>query len=113
MKIPSDLSGVTTATYEWPRADGSHRSAVGAACDSIREVIRDLGFSEAKTAKVISNIRTLQEEQAHQLTRQQAEIRSLQVALQGIVTQYEYDKLIGLIGKKHSSAITPRTCTMS
>jgi predicted nucleotide-binding protein len=37
VKIPSDLSGVTTATYEWPRADGSHRSAVGAACDSIRE----------------------------------------------------------------------------
>lgn len=97
VKIPSDLSSVTTATYEWPRADGSHRSAVGAACDSIREVIRDLGFSEAKTAKAISNIRTLQEEQAHQLTTQQAEIRSLQVALQGIVTQYEYDKLIGLI----------------
>ena len=100
VKIPSDLSGVTTATYEWPRADGSHRSAVGAACDSIREVIRDLGFSEAKTTKAINNIRTRQEEQAHQLTRQQAEIRSLQVALQGIVTQYEYDKLIGLIGEQ-------------
>lgn len=56
LKIPTDLSGVTTATYEWPRADQSHRSAVGAACDSIREVIRDLGVSEAKASQQIQEI---------------------------------------------------------
>jgi len=84
------------ASYEWPRADASHRSAVGAACDRIREVIRDLGISEAKTAKAINTIRTVQEDQARQLSRHQAEIRSLQVALHGIVTEYEYDKLTGL-----------------
>jgi CAP12/Pycsar effector protein, TIR domain len=96
VKIPSDLAGVTMAMYEWPRADASHRSALGAACDRIREVIRDLGISEAKTAKAINTIRTVQEDQARQLSRHQAEIRSLQVALQGIVTEYEYDKLTGL-----------------
>jgi hypothetical protein len=89
LKIPSDLSGVTTATFEWPREDNSYRSAVGSACDSIREVIRDLGVSETKTAKAITDIKTRQDEQ-------QSEIRSLQIALQGIVTQYELDKLTGL-----------------
>jgi hypothetical protein len=96
IKIPTDLSGVTTATYEWPREDKSYRSAVGAACDSIREVIRDLGISETKTARAINDIRSRQENQETQLSRQQAEIRSLQVALQGILTVYEYDKLVGL-----------------
>ena len=37
-----------------------------------------------------------QEKQEDELTRQQAEIRSLQVALQGIVTRYQLDKLVGL-----------------
>jgi Predicted nucleotide-binding protein containing TIR-like domain len=56
VKIPSDLSGMTTATYEWPRDDKSYKSAVGPAGDSIRELIRDLGVSDAKTAREISNI---------------------------------------------------------
>jgi predicted nucleotide-binding protein len=43
IKVPSDLSGVTTASYYWPRSDGSCRSAVATACDMIRERIRCLG----------------------------------------------------------------------
>ena len=96
LKIPSDLSGVITAMYDWPRADGSHKSAVGSACDSIREVIRDLGVSETKTKIEISAIKTRQFSHETRLTKQQAQIRSLQVTLQGIVTQYEMDKLVGL-----------------
>ncbi len=96
LRIPSDLAGVTTAPYDWPRADKNYKSAVGAACDSIREVVRDLGLSEAKATKAISEIRTRQDKQEGKLSEQQAEIRSLQVALQGIVTGYEHDKLIGL-----------------
>lgn len=96
LKIPTDLSGVTTAKFEWPRDDNSHKSAVGAACDSIREVIRSLGVSEAKTIKAIDHIRLQQERQGNRLDRQQAQIRSLQVALRGIVTGYELDKLLGL-----------------
>jgi predicted nucleotide-binding protein len=71
VKIPSDLSGVTTATYEWPRDDRKYRSAVGSACDKIREVIRDLGFSEAKAAREISDIRTRQDELQKRQTEQQ------------------------------------------
>jgi hypothetical protein len=61
MKMPSDLAGVTMAQYEWPRNDGEHRGAVGAACDTIREVIQALGVSEAKVARDIRDIRTRQE----------------------------------------------------
>lgn len=43
LKIPTDLSGVTTAAYHWPRMDGNCRSAVATACDMIRERVRTLG----------------------------------------------------------------------
>jgi hypothetical protein len=65
LKIPTDLSGVTTATYGWPREDRNYRAAVGVACDSIREVIRDLGVAEAKTAKQLEHL----EEKAGALER--------------------------------------------
>ena len=98
MKMPSDLDGVTIATYDWPRRDKSHKSAVGAACDSIRQVMRDLGLSDTKAATAITDIRTRQNAQEEQLMSQQDQIRSLQVAFSGIVTKYELDKLVGLSG---------------
>ena len=61
LKIPTDLAGVTTATYQWPRGDKSHKAAVGAACDSIREVIRDLGISDEKMNRQLSNLESRQE----------------------------------------------------
>lgn len=100
MKMPSDLDGVTVATYDWPRRDKSHKSAVGAACDSIRHVIRDLGVSDTKAATAITDIRRRQNEQEKDLVSQQTQIRSLQVALSGIVTKYELDKLSGLSGEQ-------------
>jgi Predicted nucleotide-binding protein containing TIR-like domain len=96
VKMPSDLAGLTTAPFT-PREDGDQRSAVGPACDSIRDVIRDLGTSEAKTAKKVSEIQSQQNEQGKQLARQEAEIRSIRFALEGIVTKYEIKKLEGLI----------------
>ena len=65
VKIPSDLSGLITAPYDWPRADGSHKAAVGPACDSIREMVRALGLSEAR---VTTQVRAVQDEQARQRT---------------------------------------------
>lgn len=96
IKLPSDLAGVAAATYQWPREDNDYRNAVGGACDSIRKIIGDLGFSETKVAKQLSAIRSRQEQHESQLSFQQSEIRVLKVALQGIVTQYEYDKLVGI-----------------
>jgi len=95
-KIPTDLAGVTTATYDWPRQDTSYRGAVGTACDSIRRAIHALGVSESKTAHAIGALTQRQERQQEELSAQKAQIRSLQVALQGIVTQYEFEKLTGL-----------------
>jgi hypothetical protein len=80
--------------------ESSHRTdraAVGAACDSIREVIRDLGVSDTKTAKKVTEIQSQQDEHGQRLAKQEAEIRSIRFALQGIVTKYEIEKLEGLI----------------
>jgi hypothetical protein len=96
IKIPTDLSGVTAAVYQWPREDTNYQAAVGAACDSIRAVIRDLGIADAKTAQVVDDLSARQKQQEKQLVEQRDAIRSLQFALQGIITRYELEKLLGL-----------------
>jgi hypothetical protein len=96
IKIPSDLSGVTAAVYQWPREDMNYQAAVGAACDSLRAVIRDLGVADAKTAQVVNDLSAKQQQQEKQLVEQRDAIRSLQFALQGIITRYELDKMLGL-----------------
>jgi predicted nucleotide-binding protein len=42
LKLPSDLAGLTLASYS-PHRNGSYRSALGAACVRIKEVIETLG----------------------------------------------------------------------
>ena len=42
MKIPTDLAGVVTTHYDWPRADMNHRAAVATASEAIREKIQAL-----------------------------------------------------------------------
>jgi hypothetical protein len=83
IKIPSDLAGLTTAMYDWPRADGNHLAAVGPACDNIRKMIRTLGFSETRTS---TQIRAVQEEQVRQGADLQTILRFL---LQNFVSEYE------------------------
>ncbi len=46
MKIPTDLAGVVTGHYDWPRADMNHRAAVATASEAIREKIQALGKRE-------------------------------------------------------------------
>jgi len=98
LKLPSDLAGLVTATYAWPRSDNNHRAAVGAASASIRRAILDLGVVETKTAGALVHLRSRQDAQDKELTDQQRQIRSLHFVLQGIVTRYELDKLLGLLG---------------
>jgi hypothetical protein len=87
VKIPSDLAGLTTALYDWPRADGNHKAAVGPACDSIREAVRTLGFSEGR---VTTQVRAVQDEQA----RQRADLDGiLRFLLQSFATEYEITHL--------------------
>ena len=61
LKMPSDLLGVSTATYRWPRIDNNHVAAVGPACNSIRRVIRDLGITESRAAKQLQEVRQKQD----------------------------------------------------
>jgi hypothetical protein len=83
LKLPSDLAGLTTAAYDWPRADRNYQAAVGAACDSIREVIRGLGFIETRLTQ---QVRAVQDEQE----RQRADIDGiLRFLIQNFVTEHE------------------------
>jgi len=87
LKIPSDLAGLTAAVYDWPRADGNHKAAVGPACDSIREMIRSLGISETK---MTAQIRAVQDEQVRQGADLQTILRFL---LENFVSEYELTHL--------------------
>ena len=49
MKLPSDLAGVTVAKFSAERVDGNPVSAVGPACNAIRQTIQVLGLSEGRT----------------------------------------------------------------
>jgi hypothetical protein len=95
-KMPSDLAGLQTLKFNWPRADGSHVQAVGPACASIRRAIQALGFTESKTSKTVTELARKQQTNERVLSEHARQIRWMQVALQGIVTQYEFDKLVGL-----------------
>ena len=90
IKIPSDLAGLTTALYEWPRRDSDYKAALGPACDSIREMIRSLGFAEAR---VSTQVRAVQDEQA----RQRSDIDGiLRFLLQSFATEHEIGHLTKL-----------------
>jgi predicted nucleotide-binding protein with TIR-like domain len=83
LKLPSDLAGLTTAAYDWPRADGNYQAAVGAACDSIRGEIRRLGFIETRLTQ---QVRAVQDEQE----RQRGDIDGiLRFLIQSFVTEHE------------------------
>lgn len=96
IKLPTDLSGVSMATYSWPRDDNNLLAAVSAGCDRIRRAVEERGLSEKKVVQVIGDIRERQREQTAQISRQGAQIQALQYALRGIVTRYEVEKLTGL-----------------
>jgi hypothetical protein len=94
VKIPTDLSGVTSATYQWPRlTDKSHKAAVGSACDKIRRAIYDLGISEHKSLKRIDEFAQEQKRQSSQID----EITKMLVRL--VITEHERKFLQGLIGQ--------------
>ena len=60
------------------------------------EALTDLTIGKEGISAKFKQLEEKQKEQKEQLSKQQSEIRSLQVSLQGIVTRFELDKLIGL-----------------
>jgi hypothetical protein len=93
LKLPTDLAGITASPY---RKRENLSAALSPTCTPIIKRIHALGFSETTTGNAIRVISKRQEQQQDELSVQKRQIRSLQVALQGIVTQYEFDKLMGL-----------------
>jgi hypothetical protein len=82
LKIPSDLAGMSLATYDWPRSDRNHRAALGPACDLMRDAIRDLGFVPSKTDAQVRALQRAQDEQRE-------EIDALKFLVRNFVTEFE------------------------
>ena len=54
LKVPSDLAGITIATYRSNRKDGNLLAAVGEGCDPIREAMRKLGAKAISGGRLMS-----------------------------------------------------------
>jgi chaperonin GroEL len=52
LHIPSDLAGLTPATYDPFRSDGNLQAALGAACNQVRRAVQNLGPIQAQTILV-------------------------------------------------------------
>ncbi|MEM9997197.1 MAG: TIR domain-containing protein [Bacteroidota bacterium] len=86
--LPSDLAGITAATYE-PHASGNLEAALGAACTRIQRAVERLGIRENATAKQLEEARNSVEtvgQQMEQLIRLLA--RSRKVELDVISAQF-------------------------
>ena len=86
--IPSDLAGVVTAQYR-ERPDGNHRAAVGAACDRILKIIRELGVSDRKASQQLAEVTQRQDAMESQVT-------VLRLLAMGLITNPEKDHMRGL-----------------
>jgi hypothetical protein len=87
LQCTSDLAGLNTALYDWDRSDQNYKGAVGSARDTIREIVRDLGFSDTK---VNTQSRAVQDEQVRQRGDLQTILRFL---LENFVSEYEVMQL--------------------
>ena len=92
IKMPTDLAGVTTASYDWPRKDNNYAGAVGSACDAIRKRIISLGVNERKTQKKLEVVEAEQ-------SSQKKSIDALSFLISHFVPQYEIDHLKNLLSK--------------
>lgn len=86
LKLPSDLAGITLSPY---RRRENLSAALSPTCTPIIKAIRSLGFSEQRTQQ---HIRKLQDRQDSTESR----LRTIQVVIKGLVTEFEYEKLRAL-----------------
>jgi hypothetical protein len=91
-RIPKD--------YRWDTEEIILFGLIVVACSRLIDSVTDLSIGRQGVAAKFRQLENRQQEQQDQLLHQRAQIRSLQVALQGIVSQYEFDKLVGLVGEE-------------
>jgi hypothetical protein len=89
LKLPSDLSGITLSPY---RRRDNLSAALSPTCTPIIRAIRALGFAEKRAQQQIRRL----EDQQDKLS--QIQLLTSQIALKGIVTKFELEKLRGLSG---------------
>ena len=56
LKIPSDLMGVTSGAYDWPRTDMNYKAAVSTVGEAIRERILAIGKRESPSDTVFAGL---------------------------------------------------------
>lgn len=93
LKIPSDLAGISAASFAWPHPDGDHDAALQSACDSMRRSIRILGFAPSRAN---AEVRALRDEQLEQ----QKQIEALQFLVRNFITEHELTHLKKLANNK-------------
>jgi Predicted nucleotide-binding protein containing TIR-like domain len=69
MKLPSDLAGVTLAHYESRRIATEPKAAVSPACFDIRQSVRSLGFTPARSGERLASAATAVESISERVTR--------------------------------------------
>lgn len=87
LKLPSDLAGITLSPY---RRRDNLSAALSPACTPIIKAVRALGFADKRQQQ---QIRQLEDQQAR---LGQVQLLTSQIALKGIVTRFELEKLRGL-----------------
>jgi hypothetical protein len=88
--------GVVHENNRWKTEEIVLVGVLVVASSGLLDSLVDLKVGKEGLSAQFQKIERRQEDQEDRLSRQAAEIRSLQVALQGIVTRYELDKLVGL-----------------
>jgi hypothetical protein len=79
---------VVTARYR-PRIDGNDRAAVGAACDHILKVIRELGVSDRKAGQRLT-------EMTYRQDAMESQVNVLLLLAKGLITDPEKNHMRGL-----------------
>ncbi len=88
LKLPSDLAGVSAATYE-PHASGNFESALGAASTRIKQQVNKLGLRDPERFKQITSAAKGFDDAAEQMqTLVKVIARSRKVELDIISTQF-------------------------
>lgn len=104
LRIPTDLIGMTPATYETGRSDGSFQAATGPACHTIRETMKRIGprVSKPESPNVIPRppkpMVKGQDFEAEETT-------SSEEASSGTVKE-EYDWLYAFIDKEYEKSLS-------
>lgn len=90
LKLPSDLAGIAVSPYH-KRENLS--AALSPTCTPIIKAIRSLGFSEQRTQQQIRRLEDRQE-------TTESSLRTIQVVVKALVTEFEYEKMRGLAGEE-------------